>query len=149
MAARGRYRYRLGLTFALVHQGISIVAHQVPVLKLRIRNAASCGESVQQVSRFRIGIPVRGPVLSSARFELGEQTHHIGALQVFGGHDDFTMSQIAVKDGWIRKRRVAKSVRCLPDCDLFALDGLDSRLPLVVMRHVASFAKSRSRIHPS
>ena len=58
------------MVFAFVYQAISIVTHQMTMIPLSIRDAAPRSESVQEISRFRPRVPLRGHPRTSSKLLL-------------------------------------------------------------------------------
>jgi formylglycine-generating enzyme required for sulfatase activity/serine/threonine protein kinase len=145
----GGNRHYLRFVLAFMHQAVSIVANQMGLIPLRIRDPASRDQSVQEINRFRIGSPIRAPELPRSGFELREKANHVGPFKIACRRDDIAGPKVLLKDGRIVQRSPPKTVGRLTNRHIFTLDSLDARLPVVVKRHFASSPQEPSPESPS
>ncbi len=145
-----RNRHGLGIFLTFMHQDVSILAHRIRIITLRIGNSASCGESGDEISRLRLAGLQRRPELPRTGFKLGKYPYDVGRLKISRSLVYVAVSQLSTKDTRVHEDirivegRLGKTIGCLSHRRVFTFDRLDSRLPLVSRRHSASSPREPS-----
>ena len=68
MPSRRTDRHRISFLVALVHQAVSMVAYQVTIVPLRVRNPTSGSQAIEKVQGVRLGLPACFPEFPGSAF---------------------------------------------------------------------------------